>query len=703
MKNITILLAFVFALTCMSGFAGECIREKSECVVSELNSALVDLNDIQDVNLKEKYRLTKCLKVAYGKIYKFQQCKDGMDVLGKEIIITTNTEGKILSVSGHYLPIQTLPKAVLSQTDIVDIIAKRKGTNVSVVDKIIYPMETGAEIAYKAVCMDEAMQYIISATDGKILRSCPVNRNNAILMMPQKDADGNTVIADIEYDGASYMLSDYTRNIFTLNAHGDEESGLVEYYQNNTGVFEPIAVSAYTNVVKAYDFYADEKNIGVSLRGVNGGNDDIWGNVMNRSEEIPIMIYVHYGNQYENAHCGYDTNSGYVNMLIGDGKSDGVLYQPARAADVIGHEYQHAVTAFAANFTYMNDSGALNEAFSDIFGMLVEGHDPDEEDFWRIGENAVTNGTELRSVKGGTKGQRYHAKNKIQNCKLNHDHIYCNYGGTHQNSTIISHVQYLLSEARPDFFTREKIGHLWYSTLCALGSEATFDDFGRQFYQSAVNLGFEEEICQLVYECLNEIGLLSRYTVKFVDNDGSLIYETQVFSGESANCPEMPQQKQTQQYILEFKGWSEVPENITHNMTIKAQYKLTRRLYTVTFYDMDENVLTRKDYGFGDKINPPSLSEMESPYVSDDYIFNGWYLDKDFTEPVNYSDTVEGETILYGKWTKKPQEPPIEEKPEIIPKDTSDITWLYISLGVACIITSVVAAIIVKKQKYNSR
>ena len=40
--------------------------------------------------------------------------------------------------------------------------------------------------------------------------------------------------------------------------------------------------------------------------------------------------------------------------------------------DVIGHEFTHGVTSNTANLVYQNESGALNEAWSDIFGVTAE-------------------------------------------------------------------------------------------------------------------------------------------------------------------------------------------------------------------------------------------------------------------------------------------------------------------------------------------
>ena len=40
--------------------------------------------------------------------------------------------------------------------------------------------------------------------------------------------------------------------------------------------------------------------------------------------------------------------------------------------DVVAHELTHAVTDTSSELIYSNESGALNEAMSDIFGASVE-------------------------------------------------------------------------------------------------------------------------------------------------------------------------------------------------------------------------------------------------------------------------------------------------------------------------------------------
>ncbi|MEZ4829304.1 MAG: M4 family metallopeptidase [Bacteroidia bacterium] len=77
-----------------------------------------------------------------------------------------------------------------------------------------------------------------------------------------------------------------------------------------------------------------------------------------------LRSYVSYSNNYVNAF--WDG----TRMTYGDG--DGVNYGPLVSLDITGHEITHGVTEYSANLIYQNESGALNESFSDIFGEMVE-------------------------------------------------------------------------------------------------------------------------------------------------------------------------------------------------------------------------------------------------------------------------------------------------------------------------------------------
>lgn len=99
---------------------------------------------------------------------------------------------------------------------------------------------------------------------------------------------------------------------------------------------------------------------------------------------------VHYADDYDNAF--WDGSQ----MIYGDG--DGDVFKTFVLIDVIGHEMSHGVTQFTSNLDYEGQSGAFNEHFSDVMGVLVRQFTNKltcDQDSWLIGPGIFT-----KSVKG---------------------------------------------------------------------------------------------------------------------------------------------------------------------------------------------------------------------------------------------------------------------------------------------------------------
>ncbi|RJX29385.1 MAG: hypothetical protein C4531_10690 [Desulfurivibrio sp.] len=97
----------------------------------------------------------------------------------------------------------------------------------------------------------------------------------------------------------------------------------------------------------------------------------------------PLVATVHFGQSYNNAYW----NSYRKQMVYGDG--DGRQWLPlAYALDIVGHEFTHAVTSCTARFVYAEQSGALDEAFADFFGVMIA-NDGEIVD-WQMGEGVYT-------------------------------------------------------------------------------------------------------------------------------------------------------------------------------------------------------------------------------------------------------------------------------------------------------------------------
>jgi bacillolysin len=151
---------------------------------------------------------------------------------------------------------------------------------------------------------------------------------------------------------------------------------------------------------------------------------------------LPIVSTAHYSKNYNNAFW----NNGQ--LVYGDG--DGASFREfSGALDVVAHELTHGVTEFTSNLIYFNESGALNEAFSDIMGSSVEffataqGLDPTVSADWLMGEDVTLDAGGMRNMADPAEaGDPDHYSERQVDGGDN--------GGVHSNSGIPNHAYYLL-------------------------------------------------------------------------------------------------------------------------------------------------------------------------------------------------------------------------------------------------------------------
>ncbi len=230
-----------------------------------------------------------------------------------------------------------------------------------------------------------------------------------------------------------------------------------------------------------------------------GATYDLYQQVYNRNsiddKNMPLDSTVHYQKGYDNAFWNGSQ------MVYGDGDEDLPVDQRlfnrfTIAIDVIGHELTHGVTQYEANLYYWEQSGALNESFSDVFGSLVKqrqlNQTADQAD-WIIGQGLLTsnvNGVGIRSMKApgtayddpvlGKDPQPAHMKD-YQNTTYDN-------GGVHINSGIPNHAFYLAA-VEIGGYAWEKAGQIWYVTLRdKLQEKANFLDTALATIQTAGEL-----------------------------------------------------------------------------------------------------------------------------------------------------------------------------------------------------------------------
>ncbi|TGD58699.1 M4 family metallopeptidase [Flavobacterium humi] len=240
--------------------------------------------------------------------------------------------------------------------------------------------------------------------------------------------------------GSSYILSDTSRG-----------NGVQTYNSARTASYPTTNFTDADNNWTAAEFNNTNKD--------NGALDAHWGAEMT----YDYWSSVHGRNSYDNAGAkiksyvhynlvaaGYpDNNNAFWNgsvMTYGDGS--GTVFDVLTAMDVAGHEIGHAVCTYTANLAYQKESGALNEAFSDIWGACIEYRAAPTKSTWVIGEDIERRSGHagLRSMSNpnaegqpDTYGGTYW---KNVNCTPSNSNDYC---GVHYNSGVLNHWFYILS------------------------------------------------------------------------------------------------------------------------------------------------------------------------------------------------------------------------------------------------------------------
>lgn len=206
----------------------------------------------------------------------------------------------------------------------------------------------------------------------------------------------------------------------------------------------------------------------------------------------------HYGKNYANANWGQADTA----MFYGDG--DNRTFRALVSLDITGHELTHGVTAYSAGLIYSADAGALNESFSDIFGVAVDNFVNKEKFNWLIGDKVMLVAPSyIRNMATPSKGspaqpEAYLGKNwikKTPGCNAFND--YC---GVHTNSGVQNKWFYLLvngGDGKNEYgasYTIEGIGmtdgvKIAYENLTGyLLQDATYQDAEEGSKQAAIDL-----------------------------------------------------------------------------------------------------------------------------------------------------------------------------------------------------------------------
>lgn len=236
---------------------------------------------------------------------------------------------------------------------------------------------------------------------------------------------------------------------------------------------------------------------------------DFFGQVLARNsidgKGMRLDSSVHYGKQFNNAFWNGRQ------MTYGDG--DGKLFVGfTKSLDVVAHELTHGVTQHAVpggGLIYEDESGALNESVSDVFGTIVKQwwlkQDPKDAD-WLIGAGIMTPavGSALRSMaQPGNRALTWSGDDQPGNMSG-----YVKDGDVHTNSGIPNHAFYIAA-TKLKAKTWEKAAPIWYKALSLLNPESGFKDAAAATVQAAgILYGATSPEAQAVEAAWREVGVV---------------------------------------------------------------------------------------------------------------------------------------------------------------------------------------------------
>ena len=455
---------------------------------------------------------------------------------------------------------------------------------------VILPLNNTYVLCYKfdvfSVTPNRREFVYIDANNGDV-----VHTENRI---HESDVVGTAVT---KYNGVKQITTDSYNGSFRLRESARGTGNGVETYnlKNSTSYGSAVDFTDadnYWNTTTSQDNAAYDAHYGSEMV------YDYYKTKFNRNSfdnaGAKLISYVHYSSGYVNAFW----NGSF--MTYGDG--DGSTYTALTSMDIVGHEITHAVTERSAGLVYSYESGALNESFSDIFGVVIDFYSNPGTANFLMGDQISTSGTPFRSMSNPNQfGQpdTYKGTNWYTGGGDN--------GGVHYNSGVQNYWFYLLTNGgsgtndigsvfNVSGIGMDKAAQIAYRTLTSyLTSNSQYADARTHSIQSAIDLFgacSAEEIA--VTNAWYAVGIGASYNKSIVaDFSSNLNYSCTVpttvqFTNSSLNATS---------YLWDFgDGSTSTVANLSHTYTSAGNYTVSLTGYGSGQCGSNSNTKTKPNY-----------------------------------------------------------------------------------------------------------
>lgn len=329
----------------------------------------------------------------------------------------------------------------------------------------------------------------------------------------QNDRDVSGTIngypVDYTYSKGQYMLTDASRNMTGYQAklqRGDFFTRVWDFRDSKdrcpvtwTGRFPDDAsntVAAYSNAQQVHTYFTH-------LTGGSGIN----------REGYTISVITDFRKVYDS----FDhTTSDYIHNAFHLTSGSEIILafadnETATALDVVAHEYAHAVERSISGMHYSLESGALMEAFSDIFGDLAESYLSGKEPDWVHGQSRDLRDPGNKRAPSAVGGAYWMDPADIDKFTEQADRDRYNSTLMHTDCTVISHAMYLMNTGcggTQAALSPEELAVLLYNTMWNITDrDCSFSDFRAVTESVAKYAGLSEEQQRSVSAAFGDVGV----------------------------------------------------------------------------------------------------------------------------------------------------------------------------------------------------
>ncbi len=363
----------------------------------------------EDMELSATEELQKSASGAELTAERYLQFHGEAEVLGGQLTVYKANDVAVAVIGGHYNAIEPQNEINLSPDEAQKVAVRQIGRGGEWFTTLMIDPVSG--LYYYRIenqRFDSRWFHWIDAENGSI-----INAYDGLAHGDGLGVDGETKdLTDLTtLDGGEYLLISADGRQKTYDARNRSRLPGVLVADDDDSWDTPGRTSpAHPAMVDAQFFARVTDQYYLATHGFN------W------TDHFPqgMVSSAHYKRKHNNAY--WNGNQ----MIYGDG--DGVNFvELSGDLDVVGHELTHGVTDATSYLIYQNESGALNEAFSDIMGTAVEFSFGSGN--WTIGEDITPGTNGIRNMKEpGEDGDPSHYAERYTGTGDN--------GGVHTNSGI---------------------------------------------------------------------------------------------------------------------------------------------------------------------------------------------------------------------------------------------------------------------------